>query len=659
MNNKELAISILLSALLLLTSFSVIAAEEPVIPFNKANITHFNQAPNLEQKVKGGELPPLKERLPDEPLVVNPTNKVGKYGGTITLGASSKSMWSPAGQMMAEYVLRLDRFKPLSGKTVPNIGKSWEFKDDGKIMHLHLREGMKWSDGEPVTTEDFLFWYEDVLKNQELTASAGFDFLDDVTAVDKYTLKFKFTKPYYAFINNLNSSGFSGLQGMNDWGFNYLPKHYFKKYHIKYNKSASELAQEEGFDSWTRLFKSKASMNLVATGYPAKDVPTVLPWILEERTASGAILKRNPYYFKVDTQGNQLPYINEVRITYFGGSSETHLSQIMSGQIDFDGWGIGISKFPTLKNNEEKGNYNAWLGIDPWASYATFYFNQNYTKDEVLGDILEDKQFRRALSLAINRKEINETVFLGQGKARQSAFPPSMPGFEESFANSYVNYDPEGAREILDSIGLTDEDGDGWRERPDGKNLTLRIALTQDQSFWPSVTQLVRDYWRDVGVKANMNVLERNYYIKRTQQAGNHQVAVWVTDGSAKMSVISGKGGRWGVETTCFPKYSQWFTSDGASGKEPPEKIKHLYDLASQLPFASQEKQKEIINELGEIWADNVWHVGTVGFVGKPSVSDQDLGNVNIGGPAPGPMSYGGGASTWLEQFYWKSADNR
>ncbi len=405
----------------------------------------YNEAPVLRVKVAAGELPPVEERLPEEPLVVQPYEQIGKYGGTLHLSMVSMRAQYPAAQINMAYVLMMDReFE----NVIPNVAKDWKISEDGKTFTLYLRKGHKWSDGAPFTADDILFWWEDVMLNKELTPGIPSQWTPGgepmkLRKIDDYTIEYNFAKPYYSVAYNFASVGQRGRQGDV-----LLPKHALKKYHIKYNSDADKLAKEEGYDHWYQLFTQWADFS---TGRQPVGIPSLNAWVAKKELPDGLIFERNPYYFKIDTAGNQLPYIDKIQAVSFH-QTETHLLQMVTGQIDYEAWGTSMADFPVLQANAEKGGYRVWIGGDSWGAAPGLFFNQNYKEDPVLGDILRDDRFRHALSLAIDRDEVNDIVFLGKGVPRQATVHSSTSFVEEKWARWYANYDPERARQIRDEM---------------------------------------------------------------------------------------------------------------------------------------------------------------------------------------------------------------
>ncbi len=607
-------------------------------------IEKFNEAPILRLKVATGELPPIEERLPEEPLVDKPFEEVGTYGGTLRLGIVATFLWIPASFSTMEFMLLFDRKYE---KIVPNIAKGWEFSDDGKTFTLYLRKGMKWSDGAPCTADDILFYWEGVISNDDLVPIKPKEWMQGgklmtVEKVDDYTVRFHFSKPYWAITSYLSSVSFRGAQ--NDI---FLPKHALKKYHIDYNPEADELAKEEGYDYWWQLFNNKRDFLLGRV--LNLEIPTLGPWIPKQILSEGVIFERNPYYYKIDTAGNQLPYIDTIKATPFG-DSETLALKTVSGEYDYMNWLVALKYYPVLAEGAEKGGYYVWFAEDcEGGTMPVYAFNQNYNEDPIIGDILRDVRFRRALSLAINREEFIEILFYGKGTPRQATVPPTCSFYKEEWATTYAEYDPEEANNILDEMGLDKRDKEGYRLRPDGKTLLLTI-LYGPEVIPAEYIELTKEYWEEVGVKTTIKPGERMYLVTCVA-AGTYMVTPLGFPSTAEFAIAAGmcqqiKGNEWA------PQWHAWWNTKGESGEEPPDEVKRLFSLSDEIPYLPKEERNKALTEIFDIWAENLWQIGVVGLEPVPMITNINLKNV-ITDTYVG-ISTGFGVSDRLYQSFWK-----
>jgi len=630
--------------LVLVLVFSLMLGSVP-ISFSQKK---YNEAPMLAELVKQGKLPPVEQRLPEEPMVVEPIEEVGRYGGTLRLAMVSPATWCEASQLTMDYFIERDPRDYT--KFIPGLAKSWKISNQGKTFTLTLRKGLKWSDGQPFTADDILFWWEDVILNDELTPVKPRQWMPGgklmkVTKVNEYTVRFDFTVPYYAVVYLFSQVAGYGCQGQC-----FMPKHALTKYHIKYNPKANDLAKEAKYDHWWQLFQYKAKpANRDDQQHP--DIPTMGPWIVKEVLPDGVVWERNPYYWKVDTAGNQLPYIDRVRGVFFREAANL-VMLITSGQIDLlNGWGTGVQDYPTIVKNAQQGGYRYWLAKDIWPSAGVFFFNQNYKGDTELAKLLRNKKFRQALSIAINRKDIIETVGLGNGVPYQATCNPECSFYEESWSKAYIEYDPQKANKLLDQIGLTKRDSEGYRLLPNGKPLTLVVELTNDMAYWVPICELVKQHWAKVGIRMLPKVQERSLYGQRLA-AGEMQVNLWVLDGFTEPCLVAGRANflraYWWA-----PQWYTWWNTGGKSGEEPPADIKKLFDLCDQIPSLPPAQMRNVMKQILRRQAEELWMVGTVGFIGKPAIAKVDLGNVNT--KAPGDSGdVGGSRMIWAEQIFWK-----
>ena len=416
----------------------------------------YNEAPALAEMVAAGELPPVDERLPDEPLVIEPVEEIGQYGGTWrSVDNGEGNGWT---QMSTSVEPFLKWNRDVNGFR-PNIVTSWEWNDDATELTVHFRQGIKWSDGDPMTVDDYLFWWNDMVLDEDVPVNAPFGTtvrgeLMSVEKVDDYTLHFSFPYSNPLFLEYKSRGAYHSSLHM-------VPEHYMRQFHPKYSdaEDATELVNHYG---WTSRLH-----------HPG--MPTIYAWMVADYVeGQRLVLERNPYYWKVDTAGNQLPYIDRLDITIpEGAPNELVVLKSIAGELDFQSRGVNLLDIPLVIENQEAGDYRviiwnngdyAWPWIMPMYDYP----------DEDIVDLMYMKEFRQALSHAINRDRINEITSLGMATARQFSLSAESPEFQteegqafyQEWAASYASYDPELAGQLLDSIGVVDADGDGWRDPP-------------------------------------------------------------------------------------------------------------------------------------------------------------------------------------------------
>jgi len=571
-------------------------------------VSEYGEAPSLAAQVEAGELPPVADRLPAEPMVVHPEEAIGTYGGQMRINITGQNRIRAS---VAGYF----NYEPLTihnpqGEIVPNVAQSWEWSDDYQTLTLQLHEGIKWSDGEPFTAEDIMFWWEDVILNDELSPSKpsllsrGGE-LAELVALDDYTLEFSFAEPYALFTTYLGSWGFPRNEPTS------LPKHYLTQFHPNYTdmETIEAAMEEEGYDSWVDFFEQMSDLN-------NPDKPSISSWVPNEWPPEQIqTYTRNPYYWKVDTAGNQLPYIDELR-TIRVADPEATLLKTIAGEFDFVRIAFlgGPANLPVLTDNKESGNYRfAYANWMP-NSFSNIMFNFT-TEDPVKNELYNDVRFRRALSTAINREEIVKLIYKGGVFPSQVAPAYGEPyhGDSELF-QSYAQYDPDLANELLDEIGLTERDAEGYRLGPDGEDLLLVVSAT---TSWPvetpEVMELVRGYWDEVGIRATVKPEAGELWSSR-HNAGEHDISArgahfggGPVHPTLNSNTFALSGWQWA------PDWALWLDTEGEQGVEPPDDVKRLREIREQiLGEPDEETRNELMQEVFEIHMDNLWSIGIV-----------------------------------------------
>lgn len=345
--------------------------------------------------------------------------------------------------------------------------------------------------------------------------------------------------------------------------------------------------------------------------------PSTAAWVpLDGSNVSDQVFKlqRNPYYFAVDPDGKQLPYVDNVNFTFFADKEALNLAAV-SGEIDMQGRHLNLSSYPVLKENEDKGNYHVLAWPTYGGSDAVIMFNQTYQNDPAVGEILRNKDFRNALSYAIDRDSIKESVFLGLGQARQSVPPPNhpfYPGDEYAFRATELNQDK--ANELLDGIGMTERDADGFRLLPGGEPLDIEIQVIPAFGNWADVGQMVVEDWADVGVKAHVEIRERALGFQM-RDTNDLMTEIWNDDTTPfPFSAQPKQDPRSTIGLTFAPLVRTWYQTNGEKGMEPPPEIKKIVDIIDEGKISGPERQAELAQELYRMWTDYLWSIGTVGM---------------------------------------------
>jgi peptide/nickel transport system substrate-binding protein len=520
--------------------------------------TSFSEAPMLAEKVASGDLPPVEERLPKNPLVIQPAEMIGQYGGILRRAFTGPGDRQNYERWVNDYTIFWD-----TGATElrPRLAWKWESNEDATVWTIYLRDGLKWSDGEPFTADDYIFWREHIISNDELVPVkpwwivwggelATFEKIDDVT----FTITFAKSFPTWPVA--LASSTVAGyLQGGRTGGGLYAPHHYLEQFHPDFigQEEVDAKAKAAGFDTWNLYFlaMADAAMN--------PDSPVMSPWKPVTIVASDKLdFERNPYFWAVDTEGNQLPYYDGISLELVEELEVLNLRAI-AGNYTLQGRHIDFSKLPVIRENQEQGNYFVNFFTSSTRNPAAIYINQDWNADpDIAAYTVGSLDFRKALSLAIERSEINETYFLGVG-TEASLCPANTPPFFNSdrWDQEFGRFAPDEANSILDSIGLDKKDSEGYRLLPSGKRLVLRIdAVSGSFLPYPEIAESIGQMWKDVGIQLLVNPVERSLWIERSD-ANEPMMSIFET-------------GEWNPETvTRLIPENRWSPIAGVWGSTP------------------------------------------------------------------------------------------
>lgn len=615
--------------------------------------TAFNEAPALAEAVAAGELPAVADRLPTNPVIV-PTDEIGTYGGAF------KDRFS--GGRLADY--RHYGYDPLvrwsrdGSEIIPNVAESWDVENDGAKYVFHLREGMKWSDGEPFTSADIIFFWDMVENNENVTPGGPRNiFVVDgetakVEAEDDYTVSFSWSKPNGNFLLDL-ASPYGQRVVM-------YPEHYLKDFHIELNpEHVKELMAEDGIDDFSKWWVSRMG------GYgknaeqndPAR--PTILAWKADEPFIGKQHfeLTRNPYYFKIDSACNQLPYI-DTRDYVLVEDPEVQLLKTLAGDFDISEANISVPQNKgVFFENQDKGNYHF---VDAKScDYNTMYIELPFNNpDARIADFYQNKDVRIALSEGMDRPGIIDTVYLGQGEPYQSAPRPESPYYNEKLAKEYTEFDPEAANALLDKY-YPNKDADGFRLFDDGSRISLNLIASYGfRPEWSDVLQIITQNWADLGIELTADVLsDEAYDTRRTER--DRGMMVWVGEnGCGKLPEISlyrllryrGNWDNW-INWIDQNIQSQIEVVD-ADPIEPPENVKRLYQIMAELPLKVGDERKAMMDEWMNLAADSFLNIGTVLPEGNYRVFSNRIGNVHE--PLIEGWLYPGPAPSNFEAFYIK-----
>ncbi|GAA1113352.1 ABC transporter substrate-binding protein [Nocardiopsis metallicus] len=553
------------------------------------------EAPMLATLVDSGDLPPLEERLPTEPLVVEPHEEIGRYGGEWNTAILGVHDWPWLGRTVAyENFVRWD---PEWEESVPNIATEWEYNDDATELTVTIREGIRWSDGEPFTTDDILFALNDIFNNHDVSPMAAAD-PGDGEKVDDHTFTISWDEPNALWIEN----DFILYQLLEK------PKHYLAEFHIDHNPDADELAAQEGYTDWIEMLDDKAGVLSSAQYWQNPDMPTIRAWqVVEPLADSGRmVVERNPYYWKVDTEGNQLPYIDRVNF-HILQDEEVMLVRALNGEIDMHARHINtLGNRPTLAENRESGGYDFFEMVPGEMNTAMISLNLTH-EDDGLRTIFNDKDFRIALSHAINRQDIIDVVYQEQGEPWQGAPRAESPFFNEELAKQYTEYDIDLANEILDEAGYSVENG--VRVSPDGT--PVRFSLSVPTDFRTDIVdsmEMVVGFWQDLDIDVDLNTEDRSLW-QNNRENNTHDANVWSGDAGLMDAVHDPRwyGPLHSGESNFAIPWAQWYTSGGEDSRsiEPPQDVQDhmaMYDAiqGESDPDVRIELMKEFLAESQE-----------------------------------------------------------
>ena len=633
-------------------------------------IESFNQAPMFDARVESGELPPVEERLPENPLVTKTLNSVGNYGGTLREASINIDQDWHMRHLNAANTIECpadpawDAVSSLYGVPFqPGILEAFGMNEDGTVFSGTIRKGLKWSDGVPVTTRDVEFKFKDHLlnktmhpvANQWLTWGGG---QTELIIVDEQTFQYKFASPYGSFIE-AEVFMWPGV-----YSKHMLPAHYLERYHIDYADPDELLETMKvdnygSLDEWKEFFGKK--VNLFGCDNPYLDqghsFPTLNAWVVTEDLGNGSYRwERNPYYYIVDEAGNQLPYIDKVDAIYVTDEEMQNMS-IITGEVDVSCMTIGVENYPLFKEHEADGNYrvlplpdyldqvfvfgfNANAGIKPptLTSVDKTELDTDVTYDEGLAAVYGDVRFRRAMSIALDRNVFNDTLFLGLGRPAQVAPRPGTPFYKEGMEEAYAQYDPEGAKALLDEMGMIDTDGDGWRERPDGKPFKMMYEYFIITAASTPGSELCKRFWEDVGVRVELKLVDANFWWANLQPNNVNEATTWWLSGSGANLLQDWFLGP-SMLVPLWNRYSQYKTAHETGEisdedwenvlKYVPEWQREMQDLKRALKVeADPDKRNEIATRMWEIQAEYLPIMGVVTESSSPLVINADLGNV-------------------------------
>ncbi len=594
----------------------------PHLTIGPAAALTLREPPELAAQVAAGKLPPVAERLPADPLVVEPGpgQTLGKPGGVLrTLGGRPRDtrllMWFGYSRLIG-----YDEKLALK----PDIAEAIDVDDGQRVFTIHLRPGHKWSDGQPFTTEDFRYWWEDVANNKKLSPTGPPAQMlpqhkpPKVEVIDPVTIRYSWPVPNPTFLTNL--AGTAPL-------FIYEPAHYLKAFHEKYaDPKRLEASVKAGkARNWAQLYVrlNKFDRN------DNPDLPTLDPWVVRTKPPSEEFrFARNAYFHRVDPTGLQLPYIDSWVMQVV--DPKIVPVKAGAGETDLQARYIAFDNYTFLNDAADRVGFRVGLWRAARANHLTLYPDLT-VKDPTWRALLRDVRFRRALSLGIDRHEINMVVFFGLGIETNNTALPGSDLAKPDYTSAWASYDPDRANALLGELGLKRALGGGMRVLPNGQPLTIVVETADPSTQQTDVLQLIQDTWRKLGIKLLVKPLQIENMEKRVFAGSTVMTIGPGADNGIPTPAMS--PAEWAPTNELQLQWSRWanyFESEGKAGEPIDWPVAQtLLDLYRDWTVATAEpEQRRIWDRMLAINADQVLTIGLIAGVPQPVVTAQALRNV-------------------------------
>lgn len=608
-----------------------------------------SEPPELAAKVAAGALPALALRLPQPPAVVGldgAGQAPGRHGGTLRLLMSQPK---DTRMLMVYGYARLVGYDP-DWNLVPDILERIDVEAD-RVFTLHLRRGHRWSDGQPFTAEDFRFYWQNVANDPTLSPGGPEQALlaegrpPQFTVLDETTVRYAWDAPNPFFLPALAGARPQEL---------YLPAHYLKRFHTRYADPAQldKAVAAEGQRNWAALFAKRNH------GYQNDnpELPSLQPWVLATPPPSSRfVFTRNPYYHRIDAAGRQLPYLDQVAITL--ASAALIPAKTAAGEADLQARHLAFENYTVLKQGEGRSGYDVRLWRSARGTELALYPNLTVA-DPVWRTLLQDVRFRRALSLAIDRHEINEVLFYGLARPGNDTVLPESPLYRPEYDTSWARFDLAGAAALLDQIGLTARNPAGIRLLPDGRPAEIVVETAGEDPLQVAVLELIRDSWAKAGIRLLIKTEQRDVLRNRVF-AGLAMMSVWygIENGLATAETAPSELAPLSQQQLCWPKWGKFAETGGRSGEPPtlPEAVELVRLHQAWLHAPAGQERAAIWQRMLAIRADAVVSIGTIRGVPQPVVVSRRLRNV----PQQGIYNWEPGAffGIYRPDTFWFAAD--
>ncbi|MGI6238359.1 MAG: ABC transporter substrate-binding protein [Christensenellales bacterium] len=619
----------------------------------------YAQSPMLDALVESGTLPPVEERLPENPKLINESSpealeyEVGNYGGTIRFVTSSVNFDADCFIAQTENILNM--VDSNSSEITPNLVEYFTVENDNTVFTFKLRNGLKWSDGTPVTIEDFRFTVENVIFNEELTPSVPTAFRAGGSStgepmqfevLDEQNFRITFTESFGGFLVYMSIKGWQGYCDI------VKPSDYLKPYHIDYAEEChgsldayyafiAPFAASLGYDDpagesvWTYVFHNIDLLNweltnpiaaLTATTFAEMGVtenfPVLYPYVMTGSDGGVMTWERNPYYHKVDAAGNQLPYVDVLTSTLVEDAQMVQM-KVVSGEVDWLRMLATIDNVALYRENEHNG-YTAHIRpqhVTPTDIILNLTYGMNddgSVKDDdesrAWQEMIQELDFRKALAYAIDPEEIIDSVYYG------------FADVNDSYYNA--TYDPDYANELLDGLGMMDIDGDGYRETPSGLAFMLHLFNCNQATDLIPVAELAQDFWREIGIKTDIQTTEYTLIDTMTNANELPTRVIWIHEGEL-WHYGDWQNHTWGT------LYQKWYSSGGLNADEdsigvaPEGAALAFYELYDTLfTVTPDEAVNQVVPELHRLNAENYWVLMPITNVSQCLITNSDMGNI-------------------------------
>jgi len=595
-----------------------------ILPTFHVTAMELVEVPKYVYEVEAGKLPPIAKRIPEEPSIVDlpAAGKVlGRNGGKIRLLMGKQKDT----RMMSVYgyarLISIDS----KFKFIPDILKRFEVRD-GREFTFHLRAGHRWSDGQPFTAEDFRYYWEDVATNKKMSPHGLPKSLmvenqpPRFEVLNKTTVRYTWHKPNREFIPWIADARPLQL---------YRPAHYLKRFHISHGdkQEIEELVATERRRDWSDLHASRDSWYLMDN----PDLPTLQPWMNTTRPPSVRfVFVRNPYYHRVDTKGQQLPYVDSVVMAM--GETKLIPAKSGSGETDLQARYLRLDHYTFLKEGEGRHNYTVNLWKQAQGAHIALYPNLNVVDSE-WRELLREVSFRRALSLAIDRHEINQVVYYGLANEGGNTVLPTSPLFRPELRSAWAGFDIKKANALLDELGLSTRNNDGVRLMKSGRPLIITVDTAGESTEQVDVLELIHDTWLKIGIKLLTRPAQREVFRKRII-AGHTTISAWsgISNGIPVATMSPAELAPTSKYQLQWPQWGLWGQTGGKMGSAPDiGAVKRLAELnRSWLSAKEEAEQEKAWQEMLDIHADQVFTIGIVNSTLQPVVVNNRLRNVPV-----------------------------